>query len=658
MDATGCSVNGNLNVLTEPPPFQITDFNQDNNTTCFDSEDGRIQITAIGGSGNISYSLDGAPPVSTGDFQNLPAGTYVITLIDDNACTHDTTVDILAPPVLSIDNIAITHVTGCGGYTNGALNITASGGTGLLEYSLDDISYQAGNSFSLLAAGSYTVWVRDANACSVSDTASITEPPPVQATVSKTDVSYGSLGSITISNVGGGTAPYEYSINGLAGPFTGNTSYTDLTPALYHVIVRDQNGCIHEEMVQILDVLPLDVLLNVTDVSCFGSDDGSIEFIPQDAEGAVQYSIDDGANFGSDPLFENLPGDSTYQLVALDAVGKLFTTSVYITEPAAILFSFIVDTAECNAFSPTGAIDITVSGGAGGFSFLWSDGSTDEDRSNILAGPYNLLISDGNNCTRYESIFVDSEVTVNVDAGEDVSICPGESIQLQGAGVGTPAWDPSPYLSDVNILDPLVSGMNTSNSFVLTISETVSPYGCYNKDTVAVNLHPETGLAAIEDTFVIKGYSITLETSGGPFELYRWEPPTGLDNSSVPDPVATPVVPTRYYVFATNSYGCEEVDSVFIDVVEDIDAYNVFSPNGDGINDYFEIRNVERFPEILVEVYSRWGDQLYSNVGYDSGSWWDGTTSNGKEVPVGTYYYILVPYPGAKPITGNVTIIR
>jgi gliding motility-associated-like protein len=122
--------------------------------------------------------------------------------------------------------------------------------------------------------------------------------------------------------------------------------------------------------------------------------------------------------------------------------------------------------------------------------------------------------------------------------------------------------------------------------------------------------------------------------------------------------VATPLVSTQYYVFATNSYGCEEVDSVFIEVLEDIDAYNVFTPNGDGINDYFEIRNAERFPELLVEVYSRWGDQLYSGVGYDSGSRWDGTTSNGKEVPVGTYYYILIPFPGAKPITGNVTIIR
>ena len=78
---------------------------------------------------------------------------------------------------------------------------------------------------------------------------------------------------------------------------------------------------------------------------------------------------------------------------------------------------------------------------------------------------------------------------------------------------------------------------------------------------------------------------------------------------------------------------------------------------GYGINDYFEIKNAERFPEMLVEVYGRWGDQYFSTVGYDSGSQWDGT-SKGKEAPVGTYYYILIPYPGAKPISGNVTIIR
>jgi len=78
-------------------------------------------------------------------------------------------------------------------------------------------------------------------------------------------------------------------------------------------------------MVLILDVPPLDVLVNVSHVSCFGASDGSIEFVPQDAEGTVQYSIDNGANFQFDPLFTDLPGNITYLLVALDEAGKLFT---------------------------------------------------------------------------------------------------------------------------------------------------------------------------------------------------------------------------------------------------------------------------------------------------------------------------------------------
>jgi large repetitive protein len=657
MDATGCTVNGNLNVLVEPAALQIASYIQDDITTCFDSPEGRIRITGTGGTGAITYALDGAPPVSPGDFQNLYGGTYLVTLIDANGCTHDTTVEILTPPVLSIDNVTITDVTICAGNTNGALDVAASGGTGALEYSLDDVNYQSSTTFSALAAGDYTVWVRDAYNCTVNTPVTIDEPAPVLATVVKTDLSYGNLGSITISGTSGGTPPYEYSIYGLTGPFTGTTAYTDLPSGTYEVVVRDQDGCLYEETVQILDIPPLDVLVNVTHVSCFGADDGSIEFVPQDAEGAVQYSINDGVDFGSDPLFENLPGDSTYFLVALDGAGKLFTDVITIDEPDEILFSSSVTPAQCNAFSPTGSVDITVSGGTGSLSYLWSDGSINGDRSGILAGVYGLVITDANGCTRNESITVISEITVNAYAGADTTVCTGSSIQLQGVGAGTPSWNTSPYLSDTNILDPVASGMSGTTTFVLTITETASVYGCYNVDSVTVDLYPETGLEAGKDTFVINGHSIQLEATGGPFDQYHWTPETGLDNSFIATPIASPLEPTLYYVFAINGYGCEEVDSIFIDVLEDIQAYNVFTPNGDGINEYFEITNSDRFPEMLVEIYNRWGDKLFSTVGYGSGSQWDGTARGG-EAPVGTYYYIIVPYPGATPITGNVTIIR
>ncbi|HDS07196.1 MAG TPA: gliding motility-associated C-terminal domain-containing protein, partial [Bacteroides sp.] len=253
--------------------------------------------------------------------------------------------------------------------------------------------------------------------------------------------------------------------------------------------------------------------------------------------------------------------------------------------------------------------------------------------------------------------YVNSLVIVQADAGTDTTICPGGTVLLNGQGGHSPAWEPAAFLSDPSVADPVASFVTHPVTYVLTITEEISPYGCYNTDSVRVDLYPNSGINATEDTFLIRGASIQLNVEGGPFSAYRWDPSTGLDNSAIPDPVASPVESILYSVFGTNQYGCEESDSVFIEVIEDIRAYNVFSPNGDGVNDFFDIENAWRFPDMIVEVYSRWGDRLFSSKGYDDGSRWDGT-ARGRDVPVGTYYYVIIPYSGAKPITGNVTIIR
>jgi gliding motility-associated-like protein len=656
-DANGCVVSfPNLETITEPGPITVS-YTQVDVVSCFDAAEGSIAATGAGGTGTILYSLDGSIPDISGNFINLTAGFYTLTLTDQNGCTLDSIVEILGPPELLIDNIDISDVTGCAGDSNGSLVVSASGGTGILEYSLDDVIYQSSSTFNGLVAGDYTVYVRDANVCTANAPATVGEPAPVTAVIIKTDASFGSLGSISISGAAGGTPPYEYSIQGPGGPFSSVTDYTDLVPATYHVVVRDQNGCIYEEMVDILDIVPLDVVINVTHVSCFGASDGTIEFVPQDAVGNVQYSIDNGGTFVSTPLFTDLPGGVTYDLVAIDDDGKVFIGSVNITEPTAMLFSYTPTPAQCNAFSATGAANITVTGGSGTYTYLWSDGSTDEDRILMLAGVYTVQIRDGNNCMLDEIVIISSEVVVNAYAGEDTSVCFGESVQLSGSGDYAPVWEPSEFLNRNDILDPVTVGITQPITFTLTFTETVSPYACYNTDSVTVSPYPELGINVTSDTFVISGSSAQLETTGGPFQQYRWEPETGLNNPTIANPIATPHDPIRYYVYGLNEYGCEEMDSVFIDVLEDITIYNVFSPNGDGINEYFEIEHADRFPEMLVQVYSRWGDLLFSTVGYHSGSWWDGR-ARGKEAPVGTYYYVVVPYPGAKPLTGHVTIIR
>jgi len=654
-DANTCVVAfTDLETILEPGPITVT-YTQVDVSSCFDSAEGSISATGAGGTGTILYSLDGSTPDISGDFSGLTIGTYILTLTDQNACSKDTAVEILGPPELVINDIAVTDVTGCAGDSNGSLVVTASGGTGSLEYSLDSISFQASPIFTGLFAGLDTVYVRDANGCSTSDTARVNEPDPVTAVISKTDASFGSLGSITISGATGGTPPYEYSINGPGGPFSTNTNYTDLVPAIYHVVVRDQNNCTHQEMVEILDIVPLNVVINLSHVSCFGADDGSIEFVPQDAVGSVQYSIDNGGSFVSTPLFENLPGNASYDLVAIDEAGKVFTGTVNINEPTAIAFSYTETPAECNAFSPTGAADISVSGGTPPYDFLWSDGSTDEDSINMLAGTYTVDITDANNCLRSELVIISADEVVIAYAGEDTSVCYGETVQLSGMGDYTPAWEPASYLDRSDVLDPVTVAITEPITFTLSFTEPVS--GCTNTDTVLVSPYPEVDISMSPDTFILKGSSAQLEVRGGPYASYQWTPESTLDNSTIANPVATPFEATWYFVSVQNEYGCEQRDSVFVDVLEDITVYNVFTPNGDGINEYFEIENAERFPEMLVEVYSRWGDLLFSTTGYHDGSRWDGRT-RGQEAPVGTYYYIIIPYPGAKALTGHVTIIR
>ena len=256
-----------------------------------------------------------------------------------------------------------------------------------------------------------------------------------------------------------------------------------------------------------------------------------------------------------------------------------------------------------------------------------------------------------------DTILVNSLVIVDAFAGIDTTICHGASIQLFGEGGHTASWSPATFLSDPDIANPVAREITESISYILTISEEASGFGCFNTDTLSISVYPLTGIELTQDTFIIRGNSIQLEAIGGPFSAYRWEPAGGLDNINIPDPLASPQESTTYTVYALNEYNCEESAMIHLEVIEDIMAYNVFSPNGDGINDFFDIKNADRFPEILVEVYSRWGDMLFHSVGYDDSKRWDGTT-RGSNAPLGTYYFVIVPYSGAKPITGNVTIIR
>ncbi len=181
--------------------------------------------------------------------------------------------------------------------------------------------------------------------------------------------------------------------------------------------------------------------------------------------------------------------------------------------------------------------------------------------------------------------------------------------------------------------------------------------GCSNyiEQTLRVNETPPVN--AGPDKVVLQGGQVDLTpaVSASLPVTYLWTPSTGLSNATVVQPAASPEEDITYTLTVTTAEGCSSSDDVFVKVLKKPAIPNIFSPNGDGIHDRWVVEHLESYPGCTVDIYNRYGQQIYHSVGYLSP--WDGTV-NGKPVPVGTYYYIINPKNGRSQMTGYVDVIR
>ncbi len=655
-DAFGCGpLTSSPVVITEPPALNIDAINHIP-ITCSGDNNGEIQISASGGTPQLEYSIDnGMNYFSTSSFTGLFPDTYFISLKDGNNClVISDTIVMTDPDPMVMVNESSTDVALCFGHLTGSLNYEVTGGTGPLEYSTDGLNWQSTGMFTNMSAGTYVVTARDSMFCFLnSSDLLIDQPSQITANISSTPyLDEFNKGTISITDPSGGTGSLEFSINGMAGPFTSETQYTGLEASTYTVVIRDQNNCNHTENVDVSSVPPLNVTVALNDPTCSGSTDGSIRMTPVDPDGIVQYSIDDSATWHSNNNFVLLaPG--VYSILARDEAGRYFTDVVTLYDPLPINIMSSVTPASCSAFSPDASIIITATGGTGTRTFLWNDGVTTKDRENINAGDYSLTVTDQNGCEKQTTVNVPATITVTAFAGEDTTICEGTTLMLNGQGGTDALWSPPAGLSDPNILNPVVT-ITEAVSYVLTIT---GMDDCYDVDTIHIDVYPSLGLSAGNDTSVIKNMPLQLNSAGGPYISYVWEPSAGLDDPAAPDPLVTLSASQVFIVTATDENGCIEKDTISINVVENLIIYSSFSPNDDGINDFWDIDSAELFPDILVEVFNRWGEKLFSSKGYSSEKRWNGYYK-GKKVPIGTYYYVVIPYKGANPISGPVTIVR
>lgn len=180
--------------------------------------------------------------------------------------------------------------------------------------------------------------------------------------------------------------------------------------------------------------------------------------------------------------------------------------------------------------------------------------------------------------------------------------------------------------------------------------------GCSAAVTKAIMVYPTPVITAGPDKYLLEGGFITLDaTASGSNLTYAWSPPSYLDDATIVTPKVTTPKDITYLFSVSSADGCHASDEVVVKVLLKIKVPNAFSPNGDGINDIWNIQYLETYPGSTVDVFNRYGQLVFHSAGYAKP--WDGRM-NGQPLPVGTYYWIIQPKNGRTQENGSVTIIR
>ncbi|MCF8373341.1 MAG: T9SS type A sorting domain-containing protein [Bacteroidales bacterium] len=385
-DLNGCSMVQSF-TLTEPAAYTpVTITPTVTAPSCNGSANGAINLAISNGVSPYTYLWDNGS--TTMNRSGLAAGTYTVSVTDATSATQTLAVEVTQP-----DPIAPTYVVNnvsCNGMANGSIDLSVTGGTAPYTYNWGMSVMQ---DISNLAAGVYTVTIKDANLCTAVQSVTVTQPAMLALTFNVTDPLCSNDGSIDLA-VTGGTAPYAY----LWSNGSTDEDPANLMAGTYMVDVLDANGCMANGSVDVTMNAQLQVTLVGTNITCYGAHNGSVDLTI--AGGVMPYSIV-WDNSSSDEDLINLAA-GTFTVTVGDANSCSVTGTVTIAEPAEILLSAATSNVSCNG-GMNGSITLTVTGGVLPYAYSWADGVTAKDRSNLMAGTYMVTVSDANACMKVET---------------------------------------------------------------------------------------------------------------------------------------------------------------------------------------------------------------------------------------------------------------
>ncbi len=403
--AGGC-VSADIVVNVGSPVTFSATHTKTNISACNAGNDGTVTVIATGGSGNYSYAWTGVTgsgnpattpfpnPGSVSSLTNLPIGFYNVTITDVGGCGSVTI------PNIHIQSAFLVYVTYSGssascGASNGSITLYGNAGVQPYTYNLGSGAYQPGNIFTGLAAGTYTMHVKDAAGCIVPKDVTVPATPALVVNpFVRNASSCAPDGSIEVYRTGG-VPPYQYSKDGTT--YQSSNVFSGLAAGPYTVYVKDGNNCISQANAAVGAGAGLSVTTLKVNASCIN--DGSIQVNVTGGVAPYQYSKDGGTTFQASNAFGSL-GAGNYPILVKDSKGCTSgaPTNVTINVNSISVTASVVSASTC--VSNNGKIQLFRTGGTGPFTYS-IDGLAYQSSNtflNVAAGTYQVFVKDSKTC--------------------------------------------------------------------------------------------------------------------------------------------------------------------------------------------------------------------------------------------------------------------
>lgn len=642
-DTYGCtnSFTGNIYVIENIPIVASSD-----GPYC-EEEDINLSATTIAGA---IYSWTG-PNDFTSNEQNPTitnantshSGIYTVTAGYED-CSSTNSVTVVVNPKLEFSLNPTDPL--CYQEPTGEIMVNVTSGTPSYFFSWSN-NTSVNPATGLIGGEEVCVTVTDAAGCEAYDCHTLNNPPELTVETITEETECGETEGEIWANATGGTGSHTFMWS------TGQLGdhITNLPPGEICVTVTDAHNCV----IEVCDEIPAfgdnEVFIEqLQEIYCYGNNQAVLSadmpegFLPL----TYQWSVSGETSSTISDI-----GAGEYSVTVTDIYGCTGESSHTVTQPEDLDISLNSEDVLCHAGSD-GSATIQVTGGIPQYQYVWSNGSTGSHIANLTAGTYGITVTDANDCTKSDYVVINQPdnpvgfnlITNNVSCYNRFD---GYAIAL-GTG-GTPPYQVFWYqFGQLLATGEEVSTLSAGSYLVRVEDEN----NCSASSEFTIIEPTELIVESSVQSVSCKGHDdgrIVIAIDGGtaPYEI-SW-------NTNDTTLVLESIRGGQYYVTVTDANFCERNVGIYVPESGQLclNIPDAFTPNGDGINDTWEIGYMEKYPDAIINVFNRWGQHIFQTRG-NSGIFWDGKWE-GKFVPAGSYVYVIDLRNGMEPFTGVVTVI-